>query len=140
MSELYETIVQLCAGKGITITELCRQSGASRGSLTDLKMGRKASLSAATLSKIASYFGVSVDYLLGNEQKEKPVTDSDGFTDAERHDIALELERLMEEMTQNGDLMFDGEPATKEAMDSLRSAMEMGLIYAKKINKEKLNQ
>ena len=67
MSELYETIVRLCAEKGITITELCRQSGASRGSLTDLKMGRKSSLSTGTLSKIAAYFGVSIDYLIGNQ-------------------------------------------------------------------------
>lgn len=140
MSKLYETIVQLCAEKGVNITELCRQSGASRGSLTDLKMGRKASLSAATLSKIAAYFGVSVDYLLGNEPKEKPVTDSDGLTEADRRDIAEELEQLMADMTQSGDLMFDGDPATPEAIESLRNAMEMGLIYAKKINKEKLDK
>ena len=72
MSKLFEIILGLCSEKGVSITELCRQSGASRGSLTDLKMGRKNSLSAATLSKIAAYFGVSVDYLLGNEEKEKP--------------------------------------------------------------------
>ena len=66
---------RLCADKGINITELCRQSGASRGSLSDLKKGRKQSLSADTLSKIAAYFGVSVDYLLGNtEEKEKPAS------------------------------------------------------------------
>ena len=69
MAGLYETIAQLCVNKGITVTELCRQSGASRGSLSDLKMGRKQSLSADTLSKIASYFGVSVDYLLGTYTK-----------------------------------------------------------------------
>jgi hypothetical protein len=75
MAELYQTIAQLCADKGINITELCRQSGASRGSLSDLKKGRKQSLSADTLSKIAAYFGVSVDYLLGNtEEKEKPAS------------------------------------------------------------------
>lgn len=138
MSKLYETIVQLCAEKGVNITELCRQSGASRGSLTDLKMGRKASLSAATLSKIATYFGVSVDYLLGNEKE--PATDSDGLTEAERRDIAIELEQLMADIEKSGDLMFDGDPATPEAMESLRNAMEMGLIYAKKINKEKLGK
>ena len=45
-------------------------------------MGRKNSLSAATLSKIATYFGVSVDYLLGNEEKEKPAIDEgDGLED-----------------------------------------------------------
>lgn len=76
MSKLYEIILGLCSEKGVSITELCRQSGASRGSLTDLKMGRKNSLSAATLSKIAAYFGVSVDYLLGNtEEKEKPTAE-----------------------------------------------------------------
>lgn len=75
MSKLYEIILGLCSEKGVSITELCRQSGASRGSLTDLKMGRKNSLSAATLSKIAAYFGVSVDYLLGIEEKEKPTAE-----------------------------------------------------------------
>lgn len=69
MSDLYNAIETLCVKKGITITTLCKESGASRGSLTDLKMGRKQSLSADTLSKIAGYFNVSVDYLLGNEEK-----------------------------------------------------------------------
>lgn len=71
MSELYETITRLCAEREITITELCRQSGASRGSLSDLKMGRKNSLSASTLSKIAEYLDVSVDYLLGTYTKKR---------------------------------------------------------------------
>lgn len=72
MSELFSRIETLCKSRGKTITDLCRESGASRGSLSDLKQGRKQSLSAETLSKIATYFDVSVDYLLGNEQKEKP--------------------------------------------------------------------
>ena len=46
----------------------------------------------------------------------------------------------MNEMTRSGNLMFDGDPATPEAMESLRNAMEMGLIYAKKINKDKLGK
>lgn len=37
-----------------------------------------------TLSKIANYFNVSVDYLLGNEQKEKPDTISDEPTELEK--------------------------------------------------------
>lgn len=71
MSELYNRIERLCENNQINITTMCKNSGASRASLSDLKMGRKQSLSADTLSKIASYFGVTVDYLLGNtEQKE----------------------------------------------------------------------
>lgn len=91
MSKLYEIILGLCSEKGVSITELCRQSGASRGSLTDLKMGRKNSLSAATLSKIAAYFGVSVDYLLGNE--EKPAVAADD-----------ELNEILEDVRRNPEL------------------------------------
>ncbi|MCI1966314.1 MAG: helix-turn-helix transcriptional regulator [Oscillospiraceae bacterium] len=67
MYSLYETIETLCKVKGINISTMCKESGASRGSLTDLKMGRKQQLSTETLSKISAHFGVSVDYLLGQE-------------------------------------------------------------------------
>lgn len=66
MSKLYNNIEDLCRAKKITITEMCRQAGVSRASLTDLKMGRKQSLAADTLSKIAGLFSITVDYLLGN--------------------------------------------------------------------------
>lgn len=68
MSELYNRIENLCSQKNITVTAMCRESGASRASLSDLKVGRKQSLSADTLSKISSFFGVSIDYLLGAPQ------------------------------------------------------------------------
>ncbi len=66
MSDLYNRIDQLCKENGVNITIMCKESGASRGSLTDLKSGRKQTLSSKTLQKIADYFSVSVDYLLGN--------------------------------------------------------------------------
>ena len=53
--------------KGINVTALCQQCKIARASLSDYKTGRKKSLSADTLSKIAEYFGVSVDYLYGGE-------------------------------------------------------------------------
>lgn len=66
MSELYERIELLCRENGQSITAMCKAAGASRASLSDLKMGRKQNLSADTLSKIAGHFHVSVDHLLGN--------------------------------------------------------------------------
>ena len=72
MCKLYCVIEELCAKNNISITQMCKESGASRASLTDLKKGRKQSLSTETLLKIAGYFDVSIDYLLGNtDQKEK---------------------------------------------------------------------
>lgn len=72
MGNLYDKIEALCGEQGISITTMCKNAGISRAPLSDLKMGRSKILSSATLSKIAAYFGVSVDYLLGNEEKEKP--------------------------------------------------------------------
>lgn len=122
MSELYETIARLCVDKGINITELCRQSGASRGSLTDLKMGRKQSLSADTLSKIAAYFGVSVDYLLGNtEEKGNKLVNGDE-----------ELTEYLEELKNRPEmkLLFSlTKNATKEDVE--RAARIIEAIFGK---------
>ena len=67
MSKLYETIQALCQDKGIRPGRLCTELGLSRSLMTDLKMGRKKSVSAETAQKIASYLGVSVGQLLGQE-------------------------------------------------------------------------
>lgn len=66
MMNLYERISMLCEERSIDITTMCKESGAARGSLTDLKMGRIETLSAKTLGRIAEYFGVPVDFLLDN--------------------------------------------------------------------------
>lgn len=68
MSNLYETIKSLCSERGMTVSRMCTQAGISKGILTDLKMGRKNTLSGKTLSKIAAALGVSVDRILGSGQ------------------------------------------------------------------------
>lgn len=130
MSTLYRKIEELCKSKEINITTMCRESGASRASLTDLKMGRKQSLSSETLMKIAAYFEVSVDSLLGNEQPA-------ALTGKDTRDIARDLEAIMKQLDLNGDLMFDGDPMSDEARESIRAAMKLGLEAAKLKNKER---
>ena len=78
MDDLYARIEDLCKSAGTNITTMCRESGVPRSALSDYKAGRIKSLSVDKLSKIANYFGVSIDYLLGNtEQKEKPLVNED---------------------------------------------------------------
>lgn len=78
MDDLYARIENMCKSAGTNITTMCRESGVPRSALSDYKAGRIKSLSADKLSKIANYFGVSIDYLLGNtEQKEKPLVNED---------------------------------------------------------------
>lgn len=74
MGTLYQNIIALCDKKGIKGGKMCTDLGISKGLLTDLKMGRRSGVSAVTAQKIASYFGVSVGFLLNEEQiaDEKP--------------------------------------------------------------------
>ena len=69
MSILYDRIYSLCTLSNITPCKMCTELGISRSIVTDLKAGRKKDLAATTAYKIAKYFGVSVGYLLGYEDK-----------------------------------------------------------------------
>lgn len=68
MANLYETIKALCEEQQITVSRMCAAAGISKGIMTDLKMGRKNTLSGMTLSKIAGALNVSVDRILGSGQ------------------------------------------------------------------------
>ena len=71
MSILYKNLVKLCEQKGITPYRMCKDTKIQPSVMTDLKMGRRQTVKAETAARLASYFGVTVDYLLGNtEQKE----------------------------------------------------------------------
>ena len=52
-------------------------------------------------------------------------------------DIAIELEEMMQKLESDGSLMFDGNPASPEAIRSIKTALEMGLRYARDIEKGK---
>ena len=76
MENLFARIESLCQKNGIRPGRLCDELGLSRGLMTDLKMGRKKTVSAETAQKIACFFGVSVGYLLGLDDMETtPSTD-----------------------------------------------------------------
>ena len=85
MGTLYENIIALCNQRGIKGGKMCTDIGMSKGILTDLKMGRQSGISTANAQKIADYFGVSVDYLLG---KEKTPTDNG----ERQHDVLDEID------------------------------------------------
>ena len=77
MANLYESIPKLCQRDGIRPGRLCDELGISRGLMTDLKMGRKKSVSAETAQKIAAFFGISVGQLLGKETPRDILEDVD---------------------------------------------------------------
>lgn len=59
----WETFVELCNNRGTKPNPVAKELGIPSGSVTDWKKGRIPR--GATLQKIANYFGVTTDYLLG---------------------------------------------------------------------------
>ena len=88
MNEIYSRIIELCNEKGITGGKMCTDIGISKSTLTEMKMGRKAGLSATNAQKIASYLGVSVAYLLG---------ESDPAFDVSYRQAAKKLSELVQD-------------------------------------------
>lgn len=84
------------------------------------------------LLKLAEIFNVSVDYLLGTT-KPKPSTQDSGHKYKDVNDI---LSKAKEQLIHHEGLMFNGEPATQEAIQSILDAMEMGMALAKEKNKK----
>ena len=81
MADMYSKIEQLCKENNTNITAMCRLLDISRSTLSELKAGRTKTLSAEYTTKIASYFHVSVDYLLGkSQQRNTPAVSFDDFT------------------------------------------------------------
>ena len=101
MGTLYDTIQNLCKQKGVSGSRMCLDLGLSKSTMSDLKYGRTKGMSTATATKIASYFGVSVGYLLGEEEKsvkEKPTVQDDGLSD--------ERKLFIDRVTQMSDAEF----------------------------------
>ena len=70
----YDVIAELCKKNNLAITALERELGFGRGSIGKLRTG---STTLERLQKIADYFGVSVDYLLGKtDKKNNPAAES----------------------------------------------------------------
>lgn len=90
MGTLYENIIALCNEKGIKGGKMCTDIGMSKGILTDLKMGRQSGISTANAQKIASYFGVTVGYLLGEEEKKETAAETgNGLSESKQQLLAL---------------------------------------------------
>lgn len=63
----WEIFDDLCKQNGISATAVCKKLSIASGMVTEWKKARTPY--NATLKKIADYFNVSVDYLLGKEEK-----------------------------------------------------------------------
>lgn len=131
---MYEIFEQLLQKYGVTAYKVSKETGITQSTLSDWKRGRSTP-KTDNMKKIADYFNVSVDYLMtgkkDSDRKEIVLTSKD------ERDIEKILNQTKEQLLSQEGLMFDGQPATPEAIDSILSAMQVGMELAKKKNKEK---
>lgn len=71
----YDMVCSLCAEKGITITDVTKALKISKSNVTNWKNGSIPKTDK--VDKIADYFGVSTDYLLGKSDIRKPEQSDD---------------------------------------------------------------
>lgn len=129
---MYEIFQKLLDKHGITAYKVAKDTGITTATLTNWKKGRYVP-KQDKLQKIADYFGVTVEYLMTGKMQENS---GSKLTLKDERDIKSILESTEQLLQQDG-LMFDGEPASQEAIDSILSAMRVGMELAKKKNKEK---
>ena len=112
---MYEIFAKLLKEKGVTPYQVSKATGVAQSSLGDWKNGRSKPKYEKMLA-ISDYFGVSVDYLLGNEPKEKTPAEADvtfdDFTYAmygeakeltdEDKNMLLEMARMLKKRQQEG--------------------------------------
>lgn len=130
---LSDRIQSLLDSKKISQSELEKTLGFGKGTMTKWK-GTTAP-SADKLLKIAEYFDVTLDYLMtGNDGALKKNT---ALTPKDEREIERIIEQTKDQLLSQEGLMFEGDPATPEAIESILAAMQVGMEMAKKKNKEK---
>lgn len=113
----------------VTQTEICNTLGIKMPTFSDW-VNAKTYPRIDKIELMANYFGISKSDLV----EEKSTT---SLTSRDERDIEKILEQTRAQLTSQEGLMFDGDPATPEAIDSILAAMQIGMEMAKKKNKEK---
>lgn len=115
--------------------DLVKTTGISKGSLSSYISGRYVP-KQNNVYLIAKALDVNEAWLMGADVPMQRIK-SPTLTQQDTRDIEKILEQTREKLTSQEGLMFDGDPASPEAIDSILSAMQIGMEMAKKKNKEK---
>lgn len=108
-SVLYQRIKQLCSRKGITIAKLESDLGFGNSSIK--KWEKSSSPSIDKIVKVATYFDVSIDYLMGRTDIESSMSEIIGDEDI------ISFQRARQKMT----------PKDREKMMQM---LKLGFEYA----------
>lgn len=103
---MYEIFRKLLEEKGVTVYRVAKETGVSSATFTEWKNGNYTP-KQDKLQKIADYFGVTLDYLVGNELETKPESEterkiriltwkSEQLNDADREEVLKHFENTID--------------------------------------------
>lgn len=124
--------------KNINQADLCQRTGIPKSSMSMYLSGER-SPRQNRLSQIAENLNISEAWLMGYDVPMERTDSLDGksLSVKDKRDILDILSSTKAELLSQEGLMFDGDPASPEAIESILNAMEIGMEMAKKKNKEK---
>ncbi len=85
------------------------------------------------VEQLAQYFNINRSDLMEERSQDSGFS----LTARDERDIEKIINQTREKLVSQEGLMFDGDPASPEAIDSILSAMQIGMELAKKKNKER---
>lgn len=130
---LLQRIKSLCASKKITIAELERKVDLSQGSIRNWDTKPP---SIIRLRKVADYFDVSTDYLLGR-------TETPSFSTKDERDIQRMIDEMIQGLSNEHSLAYmkNGESElSEEDAELLRASLEAVARQSKILAKEKFTR
>lgn len=134
-------IKELRKSKKLTQVAFCKIIGITQGALSGWENERYEP-DLKSLHKMADYFEVTVDYLLGRESDEsnRSTQLNDKYDNQlsarDRKDVAKRLDEVIGDMERNEALMFDGEPMDEETKELVKIAIEESIKMAKVMAKK----
>lgn len=141
MGDFQNIFKRLRVSTGLTQVEIAEKLKISRSTIGMYETGAREP-DFETLERIADFFNVDIDYLLGRTNKTTLLPETigqynSGLNKRDTRDIEKILDQTREQLLSQEGLMFDGDPASPEAIESILAAMQIGMEMAKKKNKEK---
>lgn len=127
---LLERIKQLLKERSMTLAELERKMNFSNGSMSRWNATKPG---IDKIQKVADYFDVSTDYLLGRSDKRRYYD----LTDKEQNDIMIQAEQLLEGLDSKAETNYYGEPLDDEDKAKLHEAITLALSLTKVKAKKK---
>lgn len=126
--DIYERVQYLAKNQGLSVRELGNKLNIGP---TTLYKWKKQTPKSDILIKVADYFGVSTDYLLGRSD------DKYDLSPQEKIDIGVEAEKMMKGLNDEGSINFYGEPMSDEDKEATLSALNLLMTINKKKAKKK---